>query len=184
MIIINKKIRKKRRKNRPSFPTNKKNHTLPVRLISRGTAYAGLRNKSKAVKIALRNFRFSQLFAGLITEGRGVGEKLTAARRMKGLVSPQAMPTRRKPSVERKIEGGEGVGVGVEVEVEMASIGKKIGGVEGVVVVVVTTEYQVEKEMVTWAEDEYCVNIVVVCRNTNNVILDMYLRKFRILLHH
>lgn len=59
------------------------------------------------MKIAFRNFRFSQLFAGLITEARGVGEKLTAARRMKGVVSPQAIPTRRKPSVERKIEGGD-----------------------------------------------------------------------------
>ncbi len=26
---------------------------------------------------------------------------------MKGVVRPQAMPTRRKPSVERKMEGGE-----------------------------------------------------------------------------
>lgn len=92
---------------RPSFPTNKKNHTLPVRLITSGTAYAGLRSKSRAVKIAFRIFRFSQLFAGLVTEARGVGEKLTAARRMKGVVSPQAMPTRRKPSMERKIEGVE-----------------------------------------------------------------------------
>lgn len=30
-----------------------------------------------------------------------------AARRMKGVVRPQAKPTRRKPRVERKTEGGE-----------------------------------------------------------------------------
>lgn len=40
---------------------------------------------------------------------------------MKGVVSPQAIPTRRKPSVERKIEGGEGVGGGE------ASIGRELG---------------------------------------------------------
>ena len=105
-----------KQKYKPSFPTNKKNHTLPVRLITSGTAYAGLRSRSNAVKIAFRIFRFSQLFAGLFTEARGVGEKLTAARRIKGVVSPQAIPTRRKPSVERKIEGEE------------ASIGKSMCG--------------------------------------------------------
>lgn len=36
-----------------------------------------------------------------------------AARRMKGVVRPQAKPTRRKPRVERKREGGE-VGGGGE----------------------------------------------------------------------
>lgn len=36
-----------------------------------------------------------------------------AARRMKGVVRPQAKPTRRKPRVERKREGG-GVGGGGE----------------------------------------------------------------------
>ena len=62
--------------------------------------------------MAFRNFRFSQLFAGLITEARGVGEKFTAARRIKGVVSPQAIPTSRKPSVERKIEGEEASSIG------------------------------------------------------------------------
>jgi hypothetical protein len=57
--------------------------------------------------MAFRIFRFSQLFAGLVTDARGVGEKLTAARRMKGVVRPQAIPTKRNPRVERKMEGGE-----------------------------------------------------------------------------
>ena len=35
-----------------------------------------------------------------------------AARRMKGVVRPQAMPTRRKPSVQRNMEGEGVLGVG------------------------------------------------------------------------
>lgn len=34
--------------------------------------------------------------------------KLTAARRIKGVVRPQARPTRMKPRVKRRREGGEG----------------------------------------------------------------------------
>ena len=47
----------------------------------------------------------------------GCGEewKFTAARRMKGVVRPQARPTRRKPRVQLKIEG-EGGGVEVSGE--------------------------------------------------------------------
>lgn len=38
--------------NAPACPISRKNHTLPVRLITRGTAYAGLRSKSTTVHIA------------------------------------------------------------------------------------------------------------------------------------
>ena len=37
-----------------------------------------------------------------------------AARRMKGVVRPQAMPTRRKPRVQRNIEG-EGLSSAVDI---------------------------------------------------------------------
>ena len=98
------------RPNSPAFPINKKNHTLPVRLINRGIAYPGLRNKSRTVYKAFSTFLFIQLFCGESTAGRDGGWKFTAARRMKGVVRPQAMPTRRKPSVQRKMEGEGGEG--------------------------------------------------------------------------
>ena len=45
---------------------------------------------------------------------------------MKGVVRPQAMPTRRKPSVQRKTEGdgvaGSELGVGVEDESEAVAV--------------------------------------------------------------
>ena len=44
-----------------------------------------------------------------------------AARRMKGVVRPQAMPTRRKPSIQRIMEG-EGASV-VRVSVDEAILG-------------------------------------------------------------
>lgn len=44
----------------------------------------------------------------------GGGWKFSAARRMKGVVRPQARPTRRKPRVQFRIEGEEGGGVEVE----------------------------------------------------------------------
>ena len=39
-----------------------------------------------------------------------------AARRMKGVVRPQAMPTRRKPSIQRNTEGEGASVVGVSVD--------------------------------------------------------------------
>ena len=41
------------------------------------------------------------------------GWKSSAARRMKGVVRPQAMPTRRKPMVQRIMEGEGVVSVGI-----------------------------------------------------------------------
>ena len=97
-----------RNQNSPAFPINKKNHTLPVKLINSGTAYPGLRSKSKTVYTAFSTFLFTQLSCSESTAGRDGGWKFTAARRMKGVVRPQAMPTRRNPSVQRKMEGEGG----------------------------------------------------------------------------
>lgn len=46
-------------------------------------------------------------------EGWGGGWKFSAARRIKGVVRPQARPTRRKPRVQLRIEGEEGGGLEV-----------------------------------------------------------------------
>jgi hypothetical protein len=47
--------------------------------------------------------------------GWGGGLWETAARRMKGVVKPQARPTIRKPRMKLRIEGGEGVSMGLVV---------------------------------------------------------------------
>lgn len=39
----------KRKSHLPAFPISKKNHTLPVKFTTNGTAYAGLRSKSTTV---------------------------------------------------------------------------------------------------------------------------------------
>lgn len=44
-----------------ALPINRKNHTLPVRLITSGIAYLGFRNKSRTPKKAPRNFDLIQL---------------------------------------------------------------------------------------------------------------------------
>ena len=65
------------------------------------------------------------------TLGRGVGEKETAARRMKGVVRPQAMPTRRKPRVQRRGEGEEEEGGGDMVGGGMGGGARPRGGEGG-----------------------------------------------------
>jgi len=49
-----------------AFPINRKNHTLPVRLITSGIAYFGFRNKSTTPKKAPRALDLTQLD---VTEG-------------------------------------------------------------------------------------------------------------------
>lgn len=70
--------------------------------------------------------------------GCGGGWKLRAARRMKGVVRPQARPTRRKARVwERRFGGGwcgRGVGVGEVVGV-VVILGECAGGGKGKLVV-------------------------------------------------
>lgn len=61
----------------------------------------------------------------------GAGWKFTAARRMKGVVRPHARPTRRKPSVQLRMEGeGAGVRVGSSEEVVVDMVGREEGGVK------------------------------------------------------
>lgn len=48
-------------------------------------------------------------------EGWGGGEKVRAARRMKGVVRPQAAETRRKERVQLRREGGGVGGSGVDI---------------------------------------------------------------------
>jgi len=43
----------------PAFPINKKNHTLPVKFTTSGTAYAGHRSKSTTVKKPSDIFHFN-----------------------------------------------------------------------------------------------------------------------------
>lgn len=119
------KTKTKRQKNKknppnpPAFPISKKNHTLPVRFTTSGTAYAGLRSRSTTVHAALSVRHLTHpAFVAVSTrsrEGWGGGWKLSAARRMKGVVRPQARPTRRKPRVQFRIEGEEEDGGGVSV---------------------------------------------------------------------
>jgi hypothetical protein len=45
----------------PACPMSRKNHTLPVRLISNGTAYRGLLSRSTRPKYAPTSLLFSQL---------------------------------------------------------------------------------------------------------------------------
>ena len=58
----------------------------------------------------------------------GGDERLTAARRMKGVVRPQASPTRRKPRVERKREGGGDDGDGVASISSGSRVESRVGG--------------------------------------------------------
>ncbi len=105
---------KKRQGNLPALPINKKNHTLPVRLITSGIAYLGLRNRSTTPKRAPRNFDLIQLdfTDGESRIGCGGGECCRAAARMNGVVKPQAIPMRRNPMTYRKMDGaGSGEGV-------------------------------------------------------------------------
>jgi len=83
----------------PALPMSRKNHTLPVRLSNSGIAYRGLRSRSTAAKKAPYAFDLSQLFrtAALSRDGWVPGLCARAARRMNGVVRPQAKPTSRKP---------------------------------------------------------------------------------------
>ena len=69
-------------------------------------------------------------------EAWGGGLKETAARRMKGVVKPQATPTRRKPSVQLSIEGEEGgdgsAGAGEGVDMVVGQRGNEEGGWGGI----------------------------------------------------
>ena len=49
----------------------------------------------------------SQLLSGFERDAWAGGKKFTAARRMKGVVRPQARPTRMNPRVERMRDVGE-----------------------------------------------------------------------------
>lgn len=113
----------------PAFPINKKNHTLPVKFTTSGTAYAGLLSKSTTVHIAFSVLHLTHPAFVLVSmrsrEEWGGGWKLSAARRMKGVVRPQARPTRRKPRVQLRIEGEEEGGVSVSDIVEVSG---RIGG--------------------------------------------------------
>ena len=108
---------------------SKKNQTLPVKLITSGSAYAGLLSRSITVNIPFSILFFNQLLDGFSSEGWGEGWKLSAARRMNGVVRPHAMPTRRKPRVQRIMEG-DGTS-GVEVSGEEAIAGSNEGLEEG-----------------------------------------------------
>lgn len=71
---------------------------LPVKFKSRGRAYLGFRRRSATAKNAPYSLLRSQWF---LTESRcsvgcGGGWWARAARRMKGVVRPQASPTRMK----------------------------------------------------------------------------------------
>lgn len=87
---------------------SKKNHTLPVRFTSNGTAYRGFLSRSVTLKKMVRAFLESQEREGEEREGWGGGEWVMAARRMKGVEKPQARPTRRKPRVQRRGDGAGG----------------------------------------------------------------------------
>jgi len=86
--------------NLPAFPINKKNHTLPVKFSTNGTAYRGLRKRSATAKTVPYSRLRTKLFltSSLSSSGCGGGRWSLAARRMKGVVNPQARPTMRKPS--------------------------------------------------------------------------------------
>ncbi|KAL8895992.1 MAG: hypothetical protein Q9192_003334 [Flavoplaca navasiana] len=112
--------------NIPALPINKKNHTLPVKFTTSGTQYFGLRNKSNTIHIPPSIFTLihhsprdiraelaGSLLLRLSSEAWVGGWKSSAARRMKGVVRPQAMPTRRKPRVQRIMEGEGGVSEGI-----------------------------------------------------------------------
>lgn len=86
--------------NSPAFPMSRKNQTLPVRLRSSGTAYLGFLRRSRTAKKALSVFLFTHDLFTLPRSSTACGGGLCsrAARRMKGVVSPQARPTRMKES--------------------------------------------------------------------------------------
>lgn len=107
--------KRERRKSKPlpALPTNKKNQTLPVRFTTSGTAYLGLRKRSTTVHIPPSILTLAhQIPHFILSPGFGPREgsrafnefreewegglKSIAARRMKGVVRPQARPTRRK----------------------------------------------------------------------------------------
>lgn len=51
--------KKKRRQHLPALPISKKNHTLPVKFTTNGTAYAGLLNRSATVHTAFRTLHLT-----------------------------------------------------------------------------------------------------------------------------
>lgn len=53
----------------PACPTSKKNHMLPVRFITMGTAYPGLLNNPSTVKKAFAICRESQDRFGSVIDG-------------------------------------------------------------------------------------------------------------------
>lgn len=118
--------------NAPACPMSRKNHTLPVTFSSRGMAYAGFLNRSY---IALTNPEifcrsqdaFGSESSACLEEGFSsleIAALFTAnmyqqifrvlcsvilARSvltlMKGVVRPQAIPTKRNPAIQRQIGG-------------------------------------------------------------------------------
>ena len=53
------KPRGKKKQHLPALPISKKNHTLPVKFTTNGTAYAGLLNKSTTVHTAFRTLHLT-----------------------------------------------------------------------------------------------------------------------------
>jgi hypothetical protein len=101
--------------------------TLPVTLSKSGTAYAGFLSRSITAYRMPQIFRFTQ-GASDVRYGRcclGCWSRITAARRMKGVVKPQHAPTAKKLRTHRQIGGEAGpivagpsgsiVGVGLAV---------------------------------------------------------------------
>ena len=122
----------------PALPISKKNHTLPVKFTTSGSAYAGLRSRSATVHAAFRTRRWARPARVPVSrrsrEGWAGGWKWRAARRMKGVVRPQARPTRRKPRVQLRMEGGEGGGASVSDIVGVGWRGGRWDGEWGFVV--------------------------------------------------
>ena len=94
----------KRDPNVPACPTSKKNHTLPVKLITSGTAYAGRLSVSNTANATPPTFLFRQPTFGSCSQRRLSGTAALeeaveerAALRINGVVRPHAAPTRRKP---------------------------------------------------------------------------------------
>jgi hypothetical protein len=89
----------------PACPTIKKKRALPERLMTSGTVYDGLWTRSSmACQSDTALFQIQEAFASgtcLLACGR----VSMAARRMKGVVSPQHAPTTRNPITYRKRPG-------------------------------------------------------------------------------
>nr|POE56335.1 hypothetical protein CFP56_50879 [Quercus suber] len=101
----------------PACPINKKNQTLPVTFNNSGIAYAGFLKRSTTPYKTPQNFLDIQEISGSERYGRGVEgvwSRILAALAMNGVVSPQAMPTRRNPMIHRQMGGEGSVEVGSE----------------------------------------------------------------------